>query len=99
MIKLFLFCINLVVTNQDTFPNQLPLLHPIRQTDFKYISSKYGWRIDPITQDSSFHEGIDIATISMNAQVKKSLWLEILAKVRHPICTMRYILKALPLTH
>lgn len=69
MIKLFLLCINLVVTNQDTFPNQLPLLHPIRQTDFKYISSKYGWRIDPITQDSSFHEGIDIATISMNAAV------------------------------
>jgi len=124
MIKLFLFCINLVVTNQDTFPNQLPLLHPIRQTDFKYISSKYGWRIDPITQDSSFHEGIDIATISMNAAVyatadgivetldydkKRGLfiiinhafgfWLEIRERVQHPICTMRYILKALPLTH
>lgn len=69
MIKLFLLCINLAVTNQDTLPNQLPLLHPVRQADFKYISSEYGWRIDPITKDSTFHKGIDIATIPSNAKV------------------------------
>ncbi len=69
MIKFLLLCTNLAITNQDTLPNQLPLLHPIRKADFKYISSEYGWRIDPITQDSTFHEGIDIATISTNAVV------------------------------
>ena len=69
MIKLLLLCTNLAITNQDTLPNQLPLLHPIRKADFKYISSEYGWRIDPITKDSTFHEGIDIATTSTNAAV------------------------------
>ena len=69
MIKLLFLCANLVIPNKDTLPNQLPLLHPIRQADFKYISSEYGWRIDPITQDSTFHEGIDIATISTTAAV------------------------------
>jgi len=66
MIKLLFLCAYLAVPNQDTLPNQLPLLHPIRQADFKYISSKYGWRIDPVTKDSTFHEGIDIATIDTN---------------------------------
>ena len=69
MIKLLLFCTNIAFINQDTLPNQLPLLHPIRQADFKYISSEYGWRIDPITQDSSFHKGIDIATTGINTAV------------------------------
>ncbi|MFK7981717.1 MAG: M23 family metallopeptidase [Saprospiraceae bacterium] len=69
MIKLLFLCVNLTNPNKDTLPTQLPLLHPIRQADFKYISSEYGWRIDPITQDSTFHEGIDIATISTNAMV------------------------------
>jgi len=69
MIKLLLLCANLAIPNQDTLPNQIPLLHPIRKKDFKYISSEYGWRIDPVTQDSNFHEGIDIATISTNAAV------------------------------
>jgi len=69
MIKLLFLCANLVIPNKDTLPNQLPLLHPIRQADFKYISSKYGWRIDPITQDSNFHQGIDIATTNTNTAV------------------------------
>ena len=69
MIKLLLFCANLIIPNKDTLPSQLPLLHPIRKTDFKYISSEYGWRIDPITQDSNFHNGIDIATITKEAAV------------------------------
>lgn len=69
MIKLLLLCANLAIPNKDTPPNQLPLLHPVRQADFKYISSEYGWRIDPVAQDSNFHEGIDIATISTNAAV------------------------------
>ena len=69
MIKLLFLCANLAIPNKDTLPNQLPLLHPIRQADFKYISSKYGWRIDPLTKDSTFHEGIDIATNSTNTAV------------------------------
>ncbi len=69
MIKLLLICTTLAITDKDTLPTQLPLLHPIRKADFKYISSEYGWRIDPITRDSTFHEGIDIATISTNAAV------------------------------
>jgi len=69
MIKLLFLCANLAILNKDTLPNQLPLLHPIRQADFKYISSKYGWRIDPITKDSNFHQGIDIATTNANTTV------------------------------
>ena len=69
MIKLIFLCATLSFPNKDTLPNQLPLLQPIRQADFKYISSKYGWRIDPITKDSTFHEGIDIATTGTNAAV------------------------------
>jgi len=69
MIKLLLLCANLIIPNKDTLPSQLPLLHPIRKADFKYISSKYGWRVDPITKDSTFHDGIDIATITKEAAV------------------------------
>jgi len=69
MIKLLLICTTLSIVDKDTLPTQLPLLHPIRQADFKYISSKYGWRIDPITKDSTFHEGIDIATNGTNTTV------------------------------
>ena len=69
MIKLLLICTSLAISDKDTLPNQLPLLHPIRQADFKYISSEYGWRVDPITQDSNFHSGIDIATIKKGAAV------------------------------
>ncbi len=69
MIKLIFLCATIAFPNKDTLPTQLPLLHPIRKADFKYISSEYGWRIDPITQDSTFHEGIDIATISTTAAV------------------------------
>lgn len=69
MIKLLLICTTFAIADKDTLPTQLPLLHPIRQADFKYISSEYGWRIDPVTKDSTFHNGIDIATISTNAAV------------------------------
>ena len=48
MIKLLLFCTSLAFTNQDTLSNQLPLLHPIYKSDFKYISSEYVWRIDSL---------------------------------------------------
>ena len=69
MIKLLLICTTLAISDKDTLPNQLLLLHPIRQADFKYISSEYGWRIDPITKDSTFHQGIDIATNGTNTAV------------------------------
>ena len=49
--------------------NNLPILQPIKQTDFKYISSSFGWRSHPIHGDSRFHNGIDIVPQKANTIV------------------------------
>ena len=51
------------------FGANLPILQPIQQADFKYISSPFGWREHPVHGDSKFHNGIDIATHTANAKI------------------------------
>lgn len=46
-----------------------PLLQPIAKEEFKYISSKFGWRNHPIREDYHFHSGIDIVTKHKNTKV------------------------------
>jgi len=44
-------------------------LNPIRKKDFKYISSRYGWRLHPLTGKWQFHNGIDIVSYNELASV------------------------------
>jgi len=46
-----------------------PIVYPIKQKDFKYISSVYGWRQHPIHQKWHFHNGIDIVPKNSKAFV------------------------------
>ena len=49
--------------------NNLPILQPIKQSDFKYISSPFGWRSHPIHGNNRFHNGIDIVPKKTNTVV------------------------------
>lgn len=54
----------------DTLKNEIPLLQPLQEKEFKYVSSDFGWRVDPHTGiDSTFHPGVDIAPLVKDAQV------------------------------
>jgi len=44
-------------------------VNPIKKNDFKYISSKYGWRINPWTAKWQFHHGIDIVSHNEDALI------------------------------
>jgi len=48
---------------------ELPTLQPLSNKDFKYISSKFGWRNHPIKNDYHFHAGIDIVAKNKQAPV------------------------------
>ena len=56
--------------SRDTSRNEIPYLHPIQEKEFKYISSGFGWRIDPIGGvDSTFHTGLDLVPLTKSAKV------------------------------
>ncbi len=66
LLLLFSFHLNIV---PDTIPDDLPLLQPVRKSDFKYISSPFGWRTNPISGKRNFHRGRDIVCHNLNAPV------------------------------
>ena len=66
LLLLFSFHLNII---PDTIPDDLPLLQPVRKSDFKYISSPFGWRTDPVSGKRNFHRGRDIVCHSPNAPV------------------------------
>jgi len=62
--------LNCSYSNQDTIPTaHIPILQPVSSSEFKYISSEYGWRAHPKTKKSQYHKGIDISTKSADAQI------------------------------
>jgi len=68
MLLIFLFSFHLNII-PDTIPDDLPLLQPVRKSDFKYISSPFGWRTDPVSGERDFHCGRDIVCHNPNAPV------------------------------
>ena len=71
MLLLFLFSFLQAHCNTppDTIPDDLPLLQPVRKSDFKYISSPFGWRTNPVSGKRDFHRGRDIVCHNPNAPV------------------------------
>jgi len=55
--------INASATNDKTEPSSVKIKHawPLSSEDTQYISSTYGIRADPFTNEPAFHEGLDIA--------------------------------------
>jgi murein DD-endopeptidase MepM/ murein hydrolase activator NlpD len=51
----------------------VPIIKPIQSKDLYSFTSDYGYRIDPINKQLSFHEGLDIAT-RKNALVLATGW-------------------------
>lgn len=45
--------------NKDKMLASLPAIQPIAIKDLGRISSYYGWRVDPFTKRSKFHDGMD----------------------------------------
>ena len=68
MLLIFLFSFHLNIL-QDTIPADLPLLQPVCKNNFKYISSPYGWRTNPVSGKRDFHCGRDIVCNSPDAHV------------------------------
>jgi len=60
MLKSLIIYICLLNPAIDTIP---PFSQPIRRADFKYITSPFGIRIDPITKQKHWHNGIDIGVM------------------------------------
>ena len=56
VIRLIIY-IHLLHPATDTIPS---FSQPIKRADFKYITSPFGVRIDPITKQKHWHNGIDI---------------------------------------
>lgn len=42
--------------------NSIPLIKPLKKTNIKTISSEFGYRVHPIYNKRTFHEGIDFVT-------------------------------------
>ena len=57
MLKALIIYIYLLHPTIDTIPS---FSQPIKRADFKYITSLFGVRIDPITKQKHWHNGIDI---------------------------------------
>jgi len=41
--------------------NSIPKIWPLADDGGSYISSNFGWRIDPMSSQQEYHEGLDIA--------------------------------------
>lgn len=51
--------LDVALTRRSAAQARLPTAMPI--TDYPYLSSSYGWRLNPVTGRSSMHEGLDFS--------------------------------------
>lgn len=54
--------LDVALTRRSAAQARLPTAMPI--TDYPYLSSSYGWRLNPVTGRSSMHEGLDFSAPS-----------------------------------
>lgn len=66
MLKTVVIYIHFLCPVMDTIP---PFTQPINREDFKYISSPFGSRINPLTRKNQWHNGIDIAVKNLKTKV------------------------------
>lgn len=76
--------INKIDTLKYSSLDSLPILFPVKFTDFKYISSDYGMRIHPILNIYLRHKGIDI--VSNNLTKIHSTGIGIVEKASYTNC-------------